>query len=357
MSELAGEHERTMALAEIAFGQIKSLRQPATPRNYEIWYTYASGASPSLNQSINETLDKNGNLRNGELEQFCSSFISPVRYRDKVGNTGSQLVTEINQVLEMIDAAAGSANSFTDSLASVTDTLSGTKDDKNLRDIVEALVAAADQMKQDRQALEQGLNTSKDEIEKLHESLEAVRNASLTDPLTSLANRKHFDDTLNRTLAESRERNEPLSLLMTDIDHFKKFNDNWGHLTGDHVLRLVAFSIKQHVKEQRMAARYGGDEFAIILPNTMLLSALTIADNIRRTVMSKRLTQASTDRNLGWATISLGCATAHIDDTMQSLIARADACLYAAKRSGRNRAICETDPEFATAEGKVALSL
>jgi diguanylate cyclase len=352
MSERAGEHERTMAFADIALGRMKSLGQSATPRNYEIWYTYATGSSPSLNQTINEMLARNGTLSDADLEQLYSTFISSVRYSDKIGNVGSKLFGEINQVLGMIDAASGSANSLTEDFTSVTSELSNTKDREGIRVILEALVETASEIKENRHALEQGLNASKNQIGQLHQSLETARKANITDPLTSLANRKYFDDTLTRALANSHERSEPLSLLMTDIDNFKRFNDTWGHITGDQVLREVAFSIKQHVKEQRIAARYGGDEFAVILPNTMLLSALSVAEHIRRTVMSKMLTKSSTNQNLGWATISLGCATAHEHDTVQSLIARADACLYAAKRNGRNRAICESDPEFAKAEAK-----
>ena len=93
---------------------------------------------------------------------------------------------------------------------------------------------------------------------------------------------------------------------MTDIDHFKTFNDTWGHLTGDQVLRLVAMSLKQNVKGQDIAARYGGEEFAVILPNTVLRAALTVADHIRRAVMSKELMKRSTGQNLGRVTISLG---------------------------------------------------
>ena len=205
-------------------------------------------------------------------------------------------------------------------------------------------------MKQNNHALEQRLNASKEEINQLQENLEAVRTESLTDPLTSLANRKYFDDSARAgDRAKRAERSEPLSLVMTDIDHFKTFNDTWGHLTGDQVLRLVAMSVKQNVKGQDIAARYGGEEFAVILPNTVLRSALTVADHIRRAVMIKELMKRSTGQNLGRVTISLGVATARKGDTAQSLIERADACLYAAKRNGRNRVICETDPEFAAA--------
>ena len=112
--------------------------------------------------------------------------------------------------------------------------------------------------------LEERLSASKLEINELQENLEAVRIESLTDPLTQLANRKFFDITLEKTIAEAFERNEPLALILTDIDHFKAFNDSFGHLTGDQVLRLVAMSVKHNVKGKDTAARYGGEEFAVI---------------------------------------------------------------------------------------------
>jgi len=131
---------------------------------------------------------------------------------------------------------------------------------------------------------------------------------------------------------------------MTDIDHFKTFNDTFGHLTGDQVLRLVALSVKQNVKGQDLAARYGGEEFAVILPDTVLRSGVTVADHIRRAVMTKELMKRSTGEHLGRVTISIGVATLRPDDSAASLLGRADQCMYAAKRSGRNQVVCETDP-------------
>ena len=140
---------------------------------------------------------------------------------------------------------------------------------------------------------------------------------------------------------------EPLSLLMFDIDHFKSFNDSYGHLTGDQVLRLVGMSLKQTIKGQDITARYGGEEFAVVLPNTALRQALTVADHIRRAVMAKELKKKSTGEILGRVTISVGVSMLKPGDDTDSLIERADACLYAAKRNGRNRVICEVDPEYA----------
>jgi diguanylate cyclase len=198
--------------------------------------------------------------------------------------------------------------------------------------------------------LEARLNASKQEINQLQENLEVVRTESLTDPLTSLANRKFFDQALSKAIADSFAKQEPLSLMMTDIDHFKTFNDTFGHLTGDQVLRLVALSVKQNVKGQDLAARYGGEEFAVILPNTVLRAGVTVADHIRRAVMTKELMKRSTGEHLGRVTISIGVASLRPDDSVASLIGRADQCLYAAKRNGRNQVVCETDPQV-TNEG------
>jgi diguanylate cyclase len=146
-----------------------------------------------------------------------------------------------------------------------------------------------------------------------------------------------------------------VALLLADIDHFKNFNDTYGHLTGDQVLRLVAMALKQNVKGQDIAARYGGEEFAIILPNTTLRSALTVADHVRRAVMTKELMKRSTGEHLGRITVSVGVATLHKDESAPSLIERADNALYAAKHYGRNRVMCETDPEAASlSSAKVA---
>jgi len=220
--------------------------------------------------------------------------------------------------------------------------------------IVESLVQATKEVERINKTLEARLSASKLEISELQEILEAVRSENQTDPLTSLANRKFFDDALAKMLATAQERREPLSLMLLDIDHFKKFNDSYGHLTGDQVLRLVAVAVKQNVKGQDISARYGGEEFAIILPNTALRAAVTVADKIRRAVMTKDLMKRSTGEHLGRVTMSIGVAALAQGDTPQTLIERADVCLYAAKRGGRNRVINQTDSEAIHAGPKVA---
>ncbi len=345
MTASSDDHERTMAFAEIALGQIKALRQAATPRVYEVWYSYATGYNPTLNETINETLARNGTLSETDIDQIYEAFLSPTRLGERIDKVGNRVMDEIEQVMSMVDAAVGTASTYSESLAGVSRQLGNTGDREGLRAIVESLVHTAKEMETVNNKLEARLSASKQEINQLQENLEVVRTESLTDPLTSLANRKFFDQALPKAIADAFAKQEPLSLLMTDIDHFKTFNDTFGHLTGDQVLRLVALSVKQNVKGQDLAARYGGEEFAVILPDTVLRSGVTVADHIRRAVMTKELMKRSTGEHLGRVTISIGVATLRPDDSAASLLGRADQCMYAAKRSGRNQVVCETDPE------------
>lgn len=337
MTNQADEHERTMAFAGIALGQIKALRQPASPRHYEVWYAYATGYNPSLNQMINETVARNGTLSDADIDEIYETYISANRFTDRIDQVGTQVMGEIEQVMAMIGAAAGSANSYTESLADVTQKLGHTKDNDGLRSIVEGLVQAAKEMEKNNKALEARLTASKSEITQLQEHLETVRNESLTDPLTQLANRKYFDDSLAKAIEDSFTKHEPLSLMMTDVDHFKKFNDTFGHLTGDQVLRLVAMSLKQNVKGQDIAARYGGEEFALIFPGETAANIHSMLSDVLKEIASRSLRRRSTNEELGAITVSASVAELKNKETAHTLLERADAALYDSKRAGRNR--------------------
>jgi diguanylate cyclase len=329
------EHERTMAFAEIALGQIKSLRQTAIPRNYEIWYVYATGHNSPLNQIINETLTRNGRLTEADLEQIYETYLSQIKTTERIDKVGARVIGEIDDVMSLINDALGMSASYDDTLSGATEKLALARDRDQVKAIVESLVTSTREMRETNKALEDRLTLSKAEISDLQQSLEAIRAESLTDPLTGLGNRKYFDRSIDMAVHNALASAEPLSLLMFDIDH-----------TGDQVLRLVGMSLKQTIKGQDITARYGGEEFAVVLPNTALRQALTVADHIRRAVMAKELKKKSTGEILGRVTISVGVSMLKPGDNTDSLIERADACLYAAKRNGRNRVICEVDPEY-----------
>jgi diguanylate cyclase len=339
--------ERTIVFGEQAIGHVKSHRTSAYPRIYELWYTFATGHNAALNKAVNAVLSRNGTITDHDVEEIYDSYLSPLRFSDRVDLVGARLMGEIDQVMSMVETAMGQTTMYGEGLRQAVDELDAAVDTREqLRDVVDRVLRVTREMEVSNKILESRLKDSRAEIRTLQEDLNAVRTESLTDPLTSLANRKAFDTALAATIVNARDTGEPFTLLITDIDHFKRFNDNYGHLTGDQVLRLVALAVKQNVKGADLAARFGGEEFGVILPNTHLRAGLTVAEHIRRAVMSKELVKRSTGENLGRITISIGVASFRPDDTMMTLIERADSCLYAAKRGGRNRVVCESDPDF-----------
>jgi diguanylate cyclase (GGDEF)-like protein len=146
-------------------------------------------------------------------------------------------------------------------------------------------------------------------------------------------------------LMNAMEDGKPLSLVLLDIDHFKKFNDTYGHLIGDQVIRLIAESLKRNVKGQDTAARYGGEEFAIILPNTLLGNAVMFGNQLRRYIESHKVVSKSGNTTIGKVTASFGVAEFRPGEPVAKLIERADKALYLAKENGRNLVVGEQQLE------------
>ena len=173
----------------------------------------------------------------------------------------------------------------------------------------------------------------KHEMLETRELLNAYMSEARTDPLTGLANRRALNQELERRLAQFRRQDTPLSLLLIDVDHFKQFNDNHGHQAGDEMLCMMARALRDAVRDMDLATRYGGEEFAIVLPGTNLHDAKCAAERIRRSVAEIELTFRGTKLR---DTVSVGLAQAAEMDAPPSLIRRADDALYAAKEAGRN---------------------
>ncbi|WP_319531640.1 GGDEF domain-containing protein [uncultured Cohaesibacter sp.] len=280
----------------------------------------------------------------------------PNRLSDRIEEVGGKISTELRSIVREVEEYVSTANHYGDALVGASQNLSKTEDRNVIREIVAQLIHETKDVEAQNRALSEQLASSQAQVVELRETLDTIRYESLTDDLTTLANRKHFDRSLLQAMEEAEDSGEPMSLLMTDIDHFKKFNDTFGHQTGDQVLRLVAIAVKQNVKGQDIPCRYGGEEFAVILPKTNLRQAVAVAENIRKAVMAKELIKRSTGENLGRITISIGCSHYTPGDTMQDIIERADQCLYAAKRSGRNLVKCETDPDVNVMDSVVTAS-
>jgi len=161
-----------------------------------------------------------------------------------------------------------------------------------------------------------------------------------TDPMTELYNRRYFIDAIERELSRSGRYKRPLCLLIIDLDHFKKINDSFGHLAGDHILKMTANTLARSLRQSDLLCRYGGEEFCAILPETTLERAIDVAERLRRTVALYTQTFDNDPINV---TISIGvsCSSASDDTLGVSLLKRADMCLLQAKASGRNSVVSE----------------
>ena len=304
-----------------------------------MWYAYATNHNRALNSALDGLLSGGGVPSESDLEVLHETYFGTARATGKLENLGSSIGAELRGIVGVITGTLGAASIYGDTLDRASQDLCLADDPASIRSTVQALAAATLEMRKDGLQLKARLDGAMQEIASLQQGLNAVRMESRIDPLTELANRKHFDETIEEAIRGAEQNKRPLSLLMIDIDHFKSFNDTFGHTTGDQVLRLVAMSFKQNIKGQDLAARYGGEEFAIVLPNTALKQGIAVADHIRNAVMAKELKKKSTGEVIGRITISIGVASLLQDDTNETLIERADNCLYAAKRNGRNRVV------------------
>ena len=183
------------------------------------------------------------------------------------------------------------------------------------------------------------LSVAQSQVNDLRDELRLVRGEARVDALTTLQNRRAFDETLLERAGDALADDTPLALIMIDVDHFKAFNDQLGHVMGDKALRTVAGVIQQNVKGKDFAARYGGEEFAVLLPDTALVHAIRVAENLRAAVERIRIRKAGSGDIVRSLTVSCGVAMLKNDDALLDLVDRADSALYAAKQAGRNRVI------------------
>jgi diguanylate cyclase len=342
MSGSRGDNEHTFALAARALELMKSYGSSASPRSYAVWYTYVAGLKPQLNDALKRITTERGVLTEADVDFLHETFLGGGRLTGEAERTSTSVVGEINEIMEMLDLALGSTMKYGQSLEAFSADLEAPAVNRaRVREIVASLVVATRDVSSTNRTLEARLRETRTEIEGLRENLEAVRVESLTDPLTGLANRKHFEEMLVKGIDHAAVQRAHLSLVVIDIDHFKRFNDTYGHLTGDQVLRLVGLAMREQVKTRATLARFGGEEFGIVLPDLGRDEAVAVAERIRTNVMGRELVKRSTGESLGKVTISVGVAAYRRGETAVTLLERADQCMFAAKRAGRNRTIDE----------------
>jgi diguanylate cyclase len=330
------QYERARGLAQTAMSLMVERNVSPTPENFQLFYAYAAGDNPSASKALGDLIAGRRPLPPEKLAELREQFFAAERLDRVVQTISTEINETVEGVLTRIEAAERDAVAYGETLSAASGQIGDAKSVDGLQKLIGGLVTATRTMESRARDLESELQRSSREVSDLRTKLEDVRKESLTDPLTGISNRKAFDNDLKDAIEQSRAIKEPLCLLMCDIDHFKSFNDTWGHTTGDQVLRLVAGCLSENVKGRDTAARYGGEEFAVILRNTQLENAVHLANQIRRYVECKKLMKKSTGDILGSISISIGVAQLSAEDTQVLLIQRADGCLYAAKNAGRN---------------------
>ncbi|POR55172.1 GGDEF domain-containing protein [Bosea psychrotolerans] len=342
MSDHAQISAQSCDLADQVVAAMRDHGSPGYPRAFEVWYAHLSGEMPAVSMAMNAILaSSEGKVGVADIDNLYDRFIGNDRLAKQAERTSLQVLGEIDGLMSLVDKTLLSSERYHGRLSAMSEDVPPAADRQRLREWVEALVLSTREEVTRKTQLEAQLRNSSNEIRNLREALEMTRAEALTDPLTGLANRRHFEEMLQKSIDQATLRREPFALVMADIDYFKKFNDAHGHLTGDQVLRLVARTMKDKFKEKAVITRFGGEEFAIILPESDLVAGKFGAETVRQALLTRELVKRSTNENLGRITISLGVAGYRRGDTAGSLVDRADQALMQAKRDGRNRTVTE----------------
>jgi len=316
---------------------------PVSPQNYEVWLSYLTHSSPDLRVALDKLMSVGKPITTTDMEEVYERFFSTTHLSTQVMETGSRIAHEIADALDALKKAGATTERYGATLNTAAESLQHTAIDGDaLKRLITVLASATTEMSKQNSSLSTKLAQSSQEMEKLRTSLRQARAEALTDALTGIANRKLFDETLRLRKEEADNEKTELALILCDIDHFKSFNDTWGHQTGDQVIRFVASALTKFALPDHLVARYGGEEFAVVMPRTTLKDAGRIADQIRMAIEAKRLVRRSTNETIGAVTVSFGAALYAPGETVSQLISRADECLYLSKRNGRNRVTLET---------------
>ena len=316
---------------------------PATPQNYLVWYTYVSGREPDLIRAIDKMIADGADFDDFENAELFEKFFGFTTEGARIQEASDRIDSSVKNVSQFLSEASESTETFKSSLEVSLLQIRNAGNADELQNVVGVLQQETNQMLNCSRALEDQLKSTTSEIDTLRRNFEEVRREAMTDALTGIANRKYFDIHLRTSMLHSMENGRPLSLVLVDIDHFKNFNDKYGHQTGDDVLRLVAHTLASNIKGRDTAARYGGEEFGVILPDTILETARILAENIRTSINNKRFRKKQTGEELSTITISLGIAQYRPSEAVVDFIQRADDGLYQAKRTGRNKVVTETE--------------
>lgn len=314
---------------------------PATPKNYTAWYTYVSGSNSELTKAIDSILDKGEEFTEERNEALFRRFFGE-KDENELKKIREDLQQILTTILREVTELTGQTHEYDSFISSTVSRLSQVASTVEIKAVVSEILQKTKALGGIGKTIRHKLTETTETLETLKKEFEQVKTEATIDFLTGLSNRKAFDETLTKLTGEALSEEKGLSLLLVDIDHFKRFNDEHGHLVGDEVLKFVARKIKELVRGRDFLARFGGEEFALILPETPIAGASVVAESIRSFFSETNLKAVATSKKLGKITVSIGVACYKPGEPIEELISRSDQALYFAKNNGRNGTATES---------------
>jgi diguanylate cyclase len=315
---------------------------PITPKNYMVWYDYTSGADEKLTKAINSMLEEGREFTEETNEALYGQFCAETD-ENELKAFRENLRQILFAVLKQVADFTGQTEGYESSIANQVRILAENPSADEVKRVIRALMGETETIGKFVKTIRGELKETTEALDALKLRFEQVKTEALVDFLTGLPNRKAFSEALAAGVAETESDDKAPCLLFIDIDHFAEFNNNFGHLVGDEVLKFVAKKIKEMVRGNDYAARFGGEEFAVILPRTPLPGAQTVAETIRSFFAKTRLQVVPTSKTLGTVTVSIGVACYRKGEPLEQFVERSDQALYLAKKAGRNRVATESD--------------
>jgi diguanylate cyclase len=311
---------------------------PVDPMNYAIWYHYVAGTHGDLNEVIDALIRDQKPFDSDTTLHLYKTYICNASL-ELFEDINCNLQRLINQTTLSINATSEKASAADSSFNAKLTKLNAVENEENLKSILAEIIVETMQLSESSRILKDQLDITNKEMEQLRSELTYVREAANTDTLTGLLNRLAFDKALDELIESTATKSACLALL--DIDHFKRVNDSYGHLVGDQVIRFVASLLKKYAAEHHRVARYGGEEMAVIMPDTTLAEAFKVIEQIRTVLDTSRLKHKSDAESLVKVTVSAGIASLQAADSAYTFTERADNALYHAKKTGRNKVVTD----------------
>lgn len=334
-------YDHTVDIVRNAIPRMSELKIPITPPNYAVWYEYLSNSNQALGQEMDALLSRKQPITNIEMKALYEHYLEERSEKLSVAKTAlSQLVSALVNHIKHADVHY---SGFSTELNEITASLAGETSAEDLYTLMNRAVSATNTALEHGAELKQKLSSLACEMDEVRSKLVHSQQEARADALTGLHNRLAFQEEMAALPKFAAQDIHAPCLLIIDIDFFKHVNDNYGHLVGDHVLKVVAHEIKACVRGRDMVTRYGGEEFAVLLRDTPRSGCKAVGEHIRASIEGKtiNLPEELLANKLLAVTVSVGAALFREQETPEAFIDRADRALYLSKEHGRNQVTWE----------------